>query len=282
MKNKLKKYFYYFTFEKYPNLYRPSSKPYISGDTFRNVSNHIFDESKSFNPKDVKNRDIIFLKTDLIEIYFKIQHPQIESPYFLITHNSDRNVTEDLVNLKDEKIIHWFAQNLFCDDINNCSILPIGLENKRWIRSSTNKYKNNIEFNKSEYVLGSFKLHNNFKERNKVITNIDSNKLVNFENFENNKIYLNELKKYMFVLCPSGNGVDTHRIWESLIFKTFPILLLNSFSKNLIKLGVPGIYLENWSELNYFSKTDFEERYSHLSNYDLSFLKISFWENLFS
>ena len=48
---KLKIRFFWLTLERFPSLFRPSSKPFVSGDTFRKFSDHIFDETKSLNPK---------------------------------------------------------------------------------------------------------------------------------------------------------------------------------------------------------------------------------------
>lgn len=56
--------------EKFPKVFRPSSFPYISGDSFRNFSDHVFDETGSIDPIRVKDNDIIFLKTDLKNIFF--------------------------------------------------------------------------------------------------------------------------------------------------------------------------------------------------------------------
>ena len=34
------------------------------------MANHVFDETKGFNPKMVRDGDIIFLKADMIETFF--------------------------------------------------------------------------------------------------------------------------------------------------------------------------------------------------------------------
>ena len=86
MKNIIKNLYHKIIIERYPKLFRPSSKPFISGDTFRKYADHIFDESTSFNPEDVKKNDTVFINSDLIEVYFQIQHPKISSKYFLISH----------------------------------------------------------------------------------------------------------------------------------------------------------------------------------------------------
>ena len=61
-----------FTIDRHPNIFRPSSKPYLSGDSLRKYANFIFDETQSFNPNDVKENDIIFVKTDLKTFTFSI------------------------------------------------------------------------------------------------------------------------------------------------------------------------------------------------------------------
>ena len=47
----LKIKFFWITLERFPNIFRPSSTPYLSGDTLRKYSDFIFDEIKSFDPK---------------------------------------------------------------------------------------------------------------------------------------------------------------------------------------------------------------------------------------
>jgi len=100
------------TLNSYPGLYRPDSSPFISGDTFRKFSDHIFDETKTLDPKKVKKNDIVFLRTDLKDIYFKHYHQKILEPYIVLMHNSDDSFEEKDISKIDEKIIHCFSQNL--------------------------------------------------------------------------------------------------------------------------------------------------------------------------
>ena len=89
----------------------PTSYPYISGDGFRSMANHIYDDSGKCDPSKIKNYEVVFLKTDFMDEWFEDAHPHINAKYKLITHNSDRSVGEREANLIDDKIIHWFAQN---------------------------------------------------------------------------------------------------------------------------------------------------------------------------
>ena len=278
MKKYLSQIFYYLTLERYPNLFRPSSKPYISGDTFRNFSNHIFDETKSLNPYSVKKNDVVFLSSELIEIYFQIFHPKINNKYILITHNSDRSIDSTLTKLSDDKIIHWFAQNLVEESNSKISILPIGLENKRWLKHGKSKWFISKNYAKNKYILSSFNIFNNFEERSKIKDSLNKKELINSHNYKNLDEYFNNLGNYKFVICPNGNGPDTHRIWESLILKTYPVLKINKFTNNLKKLGIPGIYLDEWSEIDAYNEKDLDEIYKSLREADKGlFCDYNYW-----
>ena len=44
---------------------RPTSEPFISGDTVRNMCQHIFDETgQPFSPENIKCGDTVFVYTD--------------------------------------------------------------------------------------------------------------------------------------------------------------------------------------------------------------------------
>ena len=59
------------------------------------------------------------------------------------------------------------------------------------------------------------------------------------------KEYLMELSKYRFCLCIRGNGIDTHRFWESLYLGVIPVIINNkttkcsNFIRYLHKLNIP-------------------------------------------
>jgi len=280
MKTLIKKNFYKLTLERFPGAYRPNSLPYISGDTFRKFSNHIFDETRSFNPKKVKNNEIIFLNSELIEIFFSIHDPKIKSKYILISHNSDKSPSKEELNLISENVIHWFVQNLEINNNSRISFLPIGLENKRWLKNGIFRNTTDSDF-KSKLVLSSFNVYNNYSVRKMVLDIANTNKNIENKKFSNSKKYFKELKQYKFILCPPGNGPDTHRIWESLMYKTFPIFELNSFTNNLKNLGVPALYLNSWSDLGSISDKDLKLEYKKLSNLNSDMIYFDFWDNQF-
>ena len=258
LKQHLRKRFMYYTTEKYPSLYRPISKPYLSGDTLRKFSNHIFDESQSIDPKKVKQNDIVFLKTDLKNIYFNNYHNEIKEPYILICHNSDDSIEEEDMEFIDSKIIYLFAQKLNVPLKKNIYPLPCGLENKRFRANGKIENFNKVlegqkNLSRKQKVFCSFNIHTNFETRKALLDQVSTDSKVDTKKFESNFAYLNALSSYKYNLCPEGNNFESHRIWESLVFGVTPIVINNNVNNNLFKAGVPLLILNEWNELDNLS-----------------------------
>lgn len=284
IKKRVLKQFRFQTQQVYPGIFRPHSKPFISGDTFRNHCDHIFDETTTLNPEKVESNDIVFLKTDLIDIYFNYYHPKIQNKYILITHNSDQSVGELEYSHKDEKIIHWFATNLVITANETVSPLPIGLENKRYL--SYGRIKNfeavsKSTTNKKNKVACSFNIHTNPLVRKEILEDVKKIDFISTFNADTQFNYLKELNEYSFNLCPEGNGVETHRVWESLLLDVIPICVSNTNSLNYSALGVPMILINNWNDLQ-DCKLDFLlESKKKFSTYDpLKYSQFKFWWEL--
>ncbi len=241
------------TLNSYPGLYRPDSSPFISGDTFRKFSDHIFDETKTLDPKKVKKNDIVFLRTDLKDIYFKHYHQKILEPYIVLMHNSDDSFEEKDISKIDEKIIHCFSQNLNIEKTKKISPLPIGFENHRFRNNGkVDNLKKASKFNnfKKQEIFSSFNVNTNLKIRLPIMNTIRNNDNITFGTYDDNLEYLEELSRFKFNLCPSGNGLDTHRVWESLLVNTYPIVHLNNTNINLYNMGVPLILQENLEDIS--------------------------------
>lgn len=281
LKRRLGNRFRRYTLSFNPKLYRPSSGKFITGDALRKKSDFIFDETKTFNPSLVKEKDVVFLKTDLKEIYFKIQHPNIKNKYILITHNSDQIISNEDRKYKDEKIIHWFCQNLSFESNEHFSPMPIGFENRRFLnhgRINNLKKVANLKIRKYNKILSSHNIKTNKKIRENLEIFIEGNENIVNQRFDKHLDYLKNLTKYKFILCPEGNGLDTHRIWESILTNTVPIVIKNEFTLNLKKIGVPLLLINDWTDLKIFNESKIEESYNLFKDLKFSqFVEIKFW-----
>ncbi len=89
------------------------------------------------------------------------------------------------------------------------------------------------------------------------------------------------LNDNMFVICPIGNGLDTHRIWEVLCLGRIPIIQKNSLNKIYDQL--PIIEIETWDEItNEFLIEQFNHVLLNFSNniYNFDKLYLSYWQKV--
>jgi len=260
---------------------RPSSKVYISGDSFRSLAAHVFDETKCLKPENIRESEIVFVKSDYLRRFFSEVHPRIKHPYVLISHNSDESIDESYLKYVDDKIIHWYTQNLLARH-PKISALPIGLEN---IWHCCNGIP--IEFDlirrmlgrvceKKPRILMSFSIANNRLERELVYRSLKNHPLVDADTFGNPWRYKKALKKYMFVLSPPGNGFDCYRTWEAMCLRVVPIVKRSIINE---QVELPCLCVSNWNELDELSAHDLSSIYYRFypENKDNSHAFFPYW-----
>jgi hypothetical protein len=58
---------------------------------------------------------------------------------------------------------------------------------------------------------------------------------------------MDQILRHRFVLCPPGNGVDTHRMWEALVAGAIPVVLRSQAMKPFESL--PILFVEDYREV---------------------------------
>jgi hypothetical protein len=246
---------------------RPSSSPFISGDTFRSFSKHVYEEGNvSVIPSAVNPTDIVFVETHLLNDFMKNVHPLIKNEYVLLTHNSDRNITETDLAYIDNKIIHWYAQNTTAKH-PKLSALPIGLENKHYYHAGIpvlfNKIRKSIP-KKSPKIFYAFNDSTNPKERSPLRAILQKHPHAVTSNWQSPPEYLKALSSFMFVASPSGNGIDCHRTWEALYLNTIPIVKRNPGNEFFQSFGLPIWIIDDWDELLAYDETALYKQYNSI------------------
>jgi hypothetical protein len=222
-----------------------------------------------------KNMDDILDNYDNPRIVFCYSHHIIpftnkihffQNPFVLITHNSDENLNETnvfpLVN--HDKIIKWYSQNV-CIHHPKLIPIPIGIANQMWPHHNIHFYTDSIKQlhkHKTKKIYMSFNINTNpnRKECYETLKHIPF--LDNIHPYDN----LTRLSEYEFCICPEGNGVDTHRLWECIYLQTIPIVLNTPFIQ-IIKqhINPPMVILNTWDE---FNETVFDYSSYHFSDDD--------------
>jgi hypothetical protein len=228
-------------------MFKPSY-PYITGAGYRHQCDFILDQWGEFDPDLIKQFDgmKIFLKTDMILYFVENFLPKINKQFILYSHNSDAPVSAHpwvLNLLNDDNLIIWHSQNVNIKH-NKLRSIPIGLSNKMWKTGDVSIFEDirENEIVKNNMFYCSFEIGTNKNERQKCLdsSGIEISPKVDF------KTYIENISKSYFTICPEGNGIDTHRIWESLYVKTTPILLDNFNVKHYT--NYPILILNRWEE----------------------------------
>lgn len=258
------------------------SKPFISGDTFRSLTKHIFEsESDSLNINLIKQNDIIFVVSHFLPHFFEVYHPKIKVNYILISHNSDFNITETFQNYIDNKIIKWYAQNNTIIS-NKVVSIPIGLENLNYMNNGLiSKFKiNNINKPYLNKIFVCFNLETNYKERHNCLSVLKkySNSFV-IEDRIPNRIFFKYMKSIKFIASPIGNGLDCHRTWEAIYLNVIPVLLKDNFSIQFSDL--PILLIDKWEDFLVLSEDELNKLYSKIkSTKSKNKINFSYWEKL--
>lgn len=109
---------------------RPSSYPFISGDTFRSMADHIWEEgNQAARVSMIQSGDVVFCQSEKVHQFREEILDKISVPIVLLLGNSDQNHSRDISELfNGGNLCTIFAQNLI-ESAPGVEPLPIGLEN---------------------------------------------------------------------------------------------------------------------------------------------------------
>jgi len=269
---------------------------YISGEKFVGLSDYIYNKGRyyenyykyphTFNIKKInksRHTPIIYTTLYLIKPLFD-ELRDCGRDVLLITHNGDLCVDEDLFLQKPDCIREWYAQNVdYVDD--SLHPIPIGLENSRWFKKdkkilklqeivkTEKKIKNLVYLNLNLSVKHNANIRQPIyvmlRDRHYVTTEYGKNG-IDFNN------YLNNLYNHKFVISPEGNGIDTHRTWESMYINTIPIEKRNI--NNQFYTDLPICFVNEWEEI---TEEFLENEYVRISKtkWNLEKLDFNYWKN---
>lgn len=250
-----------------------------------------------FNLIRFRYNNTIFCKTDFL--------PMLNCDYInniiLITSSSDYPITDELVNHLNNKVKKWYGVNIVSKN-KKCIPIPLGITSY-----DTNQLGKFIGFSnditESHYILGNVSNILHIRNTPKKIINLmymnfDTNTneerkniktLFSTKNWVTNGIldktmqgrikFLEQCHNHYYVICPRGNGIDTHRIWETLYIGSIPVVLLEEGLESFQDL--PILFINNW---NIVTKEFLESKISYFYNkiWNLEKLFFSYWKNKIS
>jgi hypothetical protein len=233
---------------------------------------------------------IIFCKTDFLDDEF--QHiSNLKNDVILITGNSDYPIDEYRFNKKPKNIKKWFAQNALVNDIDLIPI-PIGFENKLpalrdghgigyYDRAKLKEdlVFRNLEVEPNKKIYANFNVLTNYHYRNMVRdVCIKSNYIDWDEPNLSLEEFFDKILEYEMVVCPIGNGIDTHRLWEVLYSNRIPITIrVGNFKIYELYEKLPIIILDNENDL--YNEKLLDNKLNEIKNkqFDKNIINLEFW-----
>jgi hypothetical protein len=229
------------------------------------------------NNEPYDNPRTVFCYGDLIAEFPKIMG-LFMNPFVLVTHNSDMNIVDSpVVNaiLNHPKLIRWHGQNVGYIH-PRLHFLPIGIANRQWPHGNLEMFeyifKNyDLSIVKKKWAYMNFKIDTNKEKRMKCYEALFNK--VQYLALTNPMENLLRMMEYRYCICPEGNGLDTHRLWECFYLRVVPVLLKTPYSLNIKnKTGLPMILLDSWSDFEHSEKEraeyeefDFTSAHRHLT-----------------
>jgi len=225
----------------------------------KKVENNIFISGEFFEKISRGKSNIVFSSLDSFPL--KKDYSKYKKKIWVF-HNSDE--TFDLNAKKKLDYFHpkkCFSQNLIINK-KNYHFIPIGLENSKFHKNGDIKdflKLRKVKLEKKPRILFGFK--NTNPKRVQLKHQFKKLKITDETNGWNSFFYRRILLNYMFVICPEGNGIDTHRMWEALYLKTIPIIKKNMISNFIKKAKIPVLILNKWSDLSKFDEKQLQKFY---------------------
>lgn len=237
-------------------------------------------------------KDIFFSKIEYLnETFAKIR--DVKNNVILISGNSDREINDTIIGCAPKNIKYWLTQNANSEKILG---IPIGLENQIECKLKGHgvAWKHAIEKHKyisnqpciapEEDVYANFSISTNFNQRNAISKLCQSIDYITCDIFDHHAgansrsfyNYISQIKNHHMTICPPGNGIDCHRMWEVLYLNRVPIVqqstVMNHFS------DLPILYIQDWNQLN--DKEYIFSEYNRVKNNNKQKLQFKYWESL--
>jgi hypothetical protein len=254
----------------------------VCGGVFLGMCDHAFwCDSAPFENRALRNGSTVFCKIDEAWRIFRALR-RTRKRIVLVTGEGDKPVTPELWAHKPPHVFHWFGTNMFVEN-PTATPLPLGLGNAdgkvtlHWTeiqRASQNPPQ------RKRLLYANFGTSSNPAVRVPLLNWVrhpdQSWITTETHSAESGKSgYLSQLLSHHFVLCPPGNGEDTHRMWEALYCGAIPVVRESPAMRAFKDLPVLFV-----TDLEGISERNLRETLNAWDSRKFSreMLDISFWE----
>lgn len=232
----------------------------------------------------ISENDVWFIKRDFLPEFFSIL-PRECPKITVVTQHSDFELDDVVMTVKPTCVVKVFSPNNVCTLPSSVPI-PLGLGppfgRGAPLAEDISKVDTRKERNKLLYVNFRYQTYQSERKPLWDMFQKENYKWVTIGSIDTNYdvfgTYLNSLVQHKFSLCPRGNGIDTHRLWESLYCRTIPIVKRHIANRTFEDL--PILFVDDWSQITEdFLHNEYERMKTIKWNY--SKLSASWWGKQF-
>jgi hypothetical protein len=229
------------------------SVPYISQHFFRSLADIVISKNnirELTGTLKLQKARVIYCFSDVLKDFLE-SNQQISSS-LIFSGSTDLTIDYDLNARLPNGVERIYVQNSKVSDNKRIFTLPIGLEDLQLGLNGNTKYlmvKRTREKKCDKIMVGPFS--QTHTERLELLRSASiSPKCCVYDRTLTPRQNAKASRLHRLVICPRGNGLDSHRLWETLYRGNIPILKSCSWSRSLGYLGVPMIFIQSWDPEN--------------------------------
>jgi hypothetical protein len=212
----------------------------ISGKSFADRCKWVFDprypDRQTFSHVQAASGDWVFLNGDYIVTFMNYVPSKPTKTFTFIVHNSDYPFDQGALDRLLRYANHIYAINTTVTH-PKLTTIPIGFADRQLPFVSSFKRPERV---RDIEIYKNFSVHTNREKRSKCFPEMP---MVPQKEVPE---YYADLCRSKFVLCPEGTGIDTHRVYESLLCGATPVVLRNSLSHLYERL--PVCIVDKWTD----------------------------------
>lgn len=264
----------------------PGYYPFISYLDFRNLCEHIIDQSSElFDPESVKQGDLVYVNLWYIEWFQEKVHDHIKHPYILVS--GDVGAFEPPRSIKklvhDPKVAAWFCRNMAFSYHPKLFQIPFGQDLTPFDASIPVKnmliaanLKGTLP---KQHLLYMSHYPRSFGDRDKIVKIFEHEPYCFSRNHSDREwthtprpIFYEDLLSSKFVISPIGLEADCVRTWEAFVLDCIPIVE-HSFLDPLYE-GLPIVKVHEWTGI---TSQFLEQKYQELNKLPRNKAYFDYW-----
>jgi hypothetical protein len=193
---------------------------------------------------------IVYAKADhFIPLFHQLRRRR--GRVVLVTAESDMAVTAELTRTRPLQVAAWFSTNAVDSSVQP---IPLGLANSYCqvaLKAPLLAEHAAPNERRPRWLYVNFRTESNPSVRGPIMEHFASMGQQDWLTVRHGEAGLEdfvlEMSTHRFAVCPPGNGIDTHRMWEALYNRTIPIVLRNPALRDFGDL--PIVFVEDFREI---------------------------------